>query len=77
MQSSPQLPWRSLLIAVALVPLAVGVIPFAGTPVTLNSFVQAKVIVLALGMAVTLGLWAVGRHWPRSSCWRAPPPSSA
>ena len=56
---SPRLPWYSLLGAVILVPLVVGVIPVAGTLVTLNAFVQPKLIVLCLTLALTLGSWAL------------------
>jgi O-antigen ligase len=57
-QVSPRLPWHMLLGAVVLVPLAVGVIPVAGIPLTLNSFVQAKLIVLSLMLALALAAWA-------------------
>lgn len=59
MQRSPNIPWYSLLAAVVLVPLAVGVVPIVGTPLTVNVFVSAKLIVLALTIAVALGAWAL------------------
>lgn len=65
MQISPQLSWRSLLVALILVPVAVGVIPLLGVRATVNAFVSAKVIALALAVAATLVLWALGR--PRRS----------
>jgi len=58
---SPRLPWYCLLSAVILVPLVVGVIPVAGTLVTLNAFVSLKLIVLCLTLALSLGSWAVLR----------------
>lgn len=61
MRFSPQMPWRSLLIAAILVPVAVGVVPFSGAMLSLNAFVQPKIIVLAVTTAVTLALWAVSR----------------
>lgn len=59
MQLSPRLPWRFLLATVVAVPLAVGVIPVSGTPLTLNMFVSAKVIVLSVLLALALGSWAI------------------
>lgn len=53
--------WRLLLATIVAVPLAVGVIPLAGTPLTLNAFVQAKIVVLALALGLTLGAWALTR----------------
>ncbi|MBE0417476.1 MAG: tetratricopeptide repeat protein [Coriobacteriia bacterium] len=58
MQLSSRPSWRFLLATVVLVPLAVGVVPLTGAPVTLNVFVQAKLIVLCLMLALALGSWA-------------------
>lgn len=57
MRVSPRLPWYCLLAAVVLVPVAVGVLPLSGFRLTLNVFVQAKLIVLALAIGLTLGSW--------------------
>ncbi len=56
---SSRLPWYSLLAAVVLVPIVVGVIPIFGVPITLNVFVQAKLLILSLTVAVALASWAI------------------
>ena len=57
MSPSPRLPWYALLTAVVVVPLAVGIVPLAGTRFTLNIFVQAKLVVLALTLALATAAW--------------------
>lgn len=59
MRLSSRLPWYGLLGAVVLVPIVVGAAPLSGVPLTLNVFVQAKLIVLCLTMAFTLATWGL------------------
>ena len=59
MRLSTRTPWYCLLGAVVLVPLVVGVMPLSGLRLTLNVFVQAKLIVLCIALALTLASWAL------------------